>query len=323
MRVQNGRQRSEASGRIMAGDETRHHPRRDRLKQLRAFCHAARLQSISRAAEHIFASQPAVSQQVRTLEDELAVSLFERSGPRIALTPAGARLYQLASPLVEGLDRLPDTFNEQYHGIASEVLDVAAGQTSAAMVLPHYLYEFRHRHPDIRVNVRIADGRQRIRWLRAYEVDVVLAAVDLPPPDLEFLPIFSSETVFITPEDHPLAGRETVDLSEVAAFPMVTHNASHYAGELTDILMRQHGQVANAVLEVDGWNAIKEYVEAGVGVSAIPDICLTERDRVWSIPASRYFPSRRYGVLTRRDDLLSLAASWFIRVVDEIRPRAP
>ena len=190
----------------MAGDEKRHHPRRDRLKQLRAFCHAARLQSISRAAEHIFASQPAVSQQVRTLEEELAVSLFERSGPRIALTPAGARLYQLASPLVEGLDRLPDTFIEQHHGVASGALNVAAGQTTAAMVLPSYLKEFRHRHPGIRVNVRIAEGRQRVRWLRAYEVDVVLAAVDLPPPDLVFRPVFSSELVFITPEDHPSPG---------------------------------------------------------------------------------------------------------------------
>ena len=306
----------------MAGDEKRPHPRRDRLKQLRAFCHAARLQSISRAAEHIFASQPAVSQQVRTLEEELAVSLFERSGPRIALTPAGARLYELASPLVEGLDRLPDTFIEQHHGIASGVLNVAAGQTTAAMVLPHYLSEFRRRHPDIRVNVRSADGRERMRWLRAYEVDVVVGAVDLPPPDLEFRPVFSSELVFITPEDHPLAGRETVEIAEIAAFPAVMHNASHYASEVTDIIMRQHGQVANTVLEVDGWNAIKIYVEAGVGVSAIPDICLSERDRVWSIPASRYFPPRVYGVLTRRDELLPLAASWFIQVVDPSRSGA-
>jgi DNA-binding transcriptional LysR family regulator len=270
----------------------------------------------------MFASQPAVSQQVRTLEEELAVSLFERSGPRIALTPAGARLYQLASPLVEGVDRLPDTFIEQHHGVASGDLNVAAGQTTAAMVLPGYLREFRHRHPDVRINVRVADGRQRMRWLRAYEVDVVISAVDLPPPDLEFRPAFSSEIVFITPEDHPLAGRKTVDLSEMAAFPVVTHNASHYASEATDIILRQHGQAVNTVLEVDGWNVIKEYVEAGVGVSAIPDICLSERDRVWSIPASRYFPSRRYGVLTRRDDIRSLAADWFIQVIDQSRPEA-
>ena len=301
----------------MAGDEKRHHPRRDRLKQLRAFCHAARLRSISRAAEQIFASQPAVSQQIRTLEDELAVSLFERSGPRIALTPAGARLYQLASPLVEGVDRLPDTFIEQHHGIASGDLNVAADETTAALVLPDYVSEFRHRHPEIRVNVRVADGRQTVRLLRAYEVDVVLSAVDLPPPDIESRPAFSSEIRFITPEDHPLAGRETVDLAEIAAFPAVSLDASHYMTEVLTIILGSHGQVVNSVLEVDGWNMLKEYVEAGVGVSAVPDICLSERDRVWSIPASRYIPPLTFGVLTRRDELLPLAARWFIQVVDE------
>ena len=306
----------------MAGDEKRHQPRRDRLKQLRAFCHAARLQSISRAAERIFASQPSVSRQIRALEQELGVTLFQRSGSRIALTTVGARLYSLASPLVEGLDRLPDTFIEQYHGIASGVLNVAAGQTAAAMVLPNYLKEFRDRHPDVRVIVRTADGHQRLRWLRAYEVDLVFTAVDLPPADFEFRPVLSSEIVFITPGDHPLAGRETVELSEIAAFPAVTHHASRYVREAADIIGRRHGVVANAVLQVDGWDAIKEYVAAGVGVSAIPDFCLSERDRVWSIPASRYFPSRLYGVLTRRDDLLSLAASWFIRVIGESRPGA-
>ena len=306
----------------MAGGEHLHHPRRDRLKQLRAFCHAARLRSISRAAEHIFASQPAVSQQIRALEEELGVSLFKRSGPRIALTPAGARLYQSASPLVEGLDRLPDTFIEQYHGIASGVLNVAAGQTIAAVVLPDWLSEFRHRHPDIRVIVRSADSSRLMRSLRAYEVDVLLTVVDLPPPDLEFRPVFSSEVRFITSEDHPLAGRETVELAEIAAFPVVTHGASNYEREILENVMSQNGQVANTVLEVDGWNVIKEYVEAGVGVSVVPDICLSERDRVWSIPASRYFPSRTYGVLTRRDEMLSLAASWFIQMVDQNRPGA-
>ena len=307
----------------MAGEEKRYHPRRDRLKQLQAFCQTARFQSISRAAGRLSVSQSVVSQQVRTLEEDLAVALFERSGPRIALTPAGALLDRLASPLVEGLGRLPDTFIERYHGIPSRGLTVAAGQTTAAMLLPEYLEEFQRRHPEVPINVRITTGRQRIRWLRAYEVDVVVAAVDLPPPDLEFRPISSSAMVFITPEVHPLAGRETVDLAEISAYPAVTHPASHYVSELANVIMRRSGQVTNTILEVEGWNVIKSYVESGVGISAIPNICITERDRLWSIPASRYFPSRIYGVLTRRDNLLPLAAQWFIRLIDERRPGAP
>ncbi len=218
---------------------------------------------------------------------------------------------------MEGLDRLTDTFAERYHGVPSSDLNVAAGQTVATSVLPGYLGRFRKRHPGIRVNVKIADGHQRMTWLREYEVDIVFAAAHVPRPDLEFRPVFFSEIVLITPEEHPLAGRESVEIVEATAYPAVTRSLGNCVGQVSDLVMSQNGQIANPVLQVDGWEVVKHYVEAGVGVSLVPDICLTERDRVWRIPAARFFPSRVYGVLTRRDDLLSLAAEWFVRIVDE------
>ena len=301
----------------MAGDERPVHPRRDRLKQLRAFCYAARLQSISRAAEQIFSSQPAVSQQVRALEEELSVLLFERSGPRISLTPAGERLHRLATPLVEGLDRLPATFAERIRGVPSSALRLAAEQAVASSVLPGFLGRFRQRHPGVRVNVKVADGPRRMSWLRGYDVDVVFAAMEASPPEFEFRPVFSSEHVLITPMDHPLAGRKSVEMAEAAAYPSVTHSLGHRDGHAPDIVMSRNGEISNPILHVDGWDAIKHYVDAGVGIAVVPDVCLTERDRVWRIPAAKLFPPRVYGVLTRRDGHLSLAADWFIRILDE------
>ena len=84
--------------------------KQNRLKQLRAFCHAVRTLSISKAAERMHLSQPTVSLQIKALERELGTVLFERRGPRIALTPEGGALYELSSPLVEGIDNLPDAF---------------------------------------------------------------------------------------------------------------------------------------------------------------------------------------------------------------------
>ena len=306
--------RQEVEGGPESTAPSRRH-RGDRLKQLRAFCHAAALESITRAAERILSSQPIVSRQVRALERQLAVTLFERRGPRIVLTPAGRCLYRLAKPLVEGLDRLSDSFVERYHHVPSGDLALATGQTAATCVLPAYLGRFRDRHPGTRVNVRVAGGWQRLRWLRAYEVDIVFAAVDVPPADIEFRPIFSSEIVFITPEDHPLAGRESVDLAEVARYPAVTFLPESHVGQAGETIMRQHGQSPDCAVEVDEWSLVKRCVEAGVGVSAVPEVCLTERDRVWRIPAAGWFPPRTYGTLTRRDDSLPLAARWFMRTM--------
>ena len=286
------------------------------MKQLRAFCHVARIGSITRAAKHLFSSQPAVSQHLQTLEDEFGVTLFERRGPRISLTAAGRRLYETTMPTVAALDRLPDTFAAQHRGEVSGELELAAGAATAAYVVPRYLKRFQERYPGGWVNVRTGTGSERLDWLRAYEVDVVFAAVDAPPPDLSFQFTFSSRHVLITPEDHPLAGRESVEIAEVAEFPAVAPAAGGYIRDAADMVLRQLGVTIDVVLEVGGWNVIKRYVEAGVGIAVVPDLCLNDRDRVWRIPFDRYFEDRRYGVLTRRELVPSPTAQRFIELLD-------
>ena len=289
------------------------HRRHDRLKQLRAFCHTAQLRSISRAAERIRSSQPAVSRQIGALEKELGTALFERTGPNIDLTPAGKALHRLARPLVEGMDRLPDTFAERYGGVAPGALAIGAGQTTATFALPEYLRRFRERHPGTPVHVRTGRGRERLAWLRDYELDLVMVAVDVPPPDLAFHELFTSEHVYITPEDHPLAGRESVEFEEAAGFPVVAHPSGTYMRQLLEMYARLHGTTARVVAEADGWDDIKACVAAGLGVAVVPALCLVDRDRVWRIPFGRYVPPRRYGLATRRDGLLSLSARWFMQ----------
>ena len=263
-------------------------------------------------------SQPAVSRQVRTLEEELSVVLFDRKGPKISLTPAGHRLLRLAAPFVEGMDRLPDTFSEIYRGAVSGELEIAAGQTTAAFLLPRYLTRFRERHPEVRVNLRVGSGYQRMSWLRSYDVDIALVALDVPPADVESVSLFVSRSVLITPENHPLAGKLAFDLHEAARFPAVAHSTGHFVRQFGELHLRQYGFAPNVVVEVDGWAMIKLYVEAGLGISIVPEICLAEGDRVWRIPFDRFAPPRPYALVRRRDDLLPLAARYFVDVVEEV-----
>jgi len=100
-----------------------------RLKPLRAFCQVARLGSVSRAAEALYLSQPAVTLQLQALERELGVRLLERSGRRLLPTREGEALYALARPLVEGIDGLGAAFHEQVRGLDAGELDVAAGSS--------------------------------------------------------------------------------------------------------------------------------------------------------------------------------------------------
>ena len=299
----------------MIDDQSHLHQKRDRLKQLRAFCHAARFESISQAAKGIMSSQPAVSLQVRGLEEELGVRLFERRGPRIVLTWAGRSLYRYAMPLVVRMDRLPDIFAEEHFGVSLDLLRIGTGQTVASCLLPGYLRRFREQYPETPIEIRIGTGADRLKWLRAYELDLAVTTLDQNSPDTEFRPFAQSEVVLITPEDHPLAGRNEVTAEEISTYPIVCHTSRNYVGQAGKTVMRMHGIVPEATIEVDGWEAITSCVAAGAGISFVPDLCLTGHEPVWKISFKNAVPPWRYGVVTRRDGPIGLAAARFLRIL--------
>ena len=127
----------------MADKPARFYYKGDRLKPLKAFCQAARLGSVSRAAEALFLSQPAVTLQLQALERDLGVALFERIGRRLSLTREGTVLYELARPLIEGLDGLDGEFRSRLKGLQGGELHVAAGSSTILYLLPPLVQAYR------------------------------------------------------------------------------------------------------------------------------------------------------------------------------------
>ena len=308
---------------VGAGDDKPLHPRGNRLKQLRAFCQTARFGSISRAAKELTSSQPSVSLQLSALEEELGLSLFEHRKPHMTLSRAGEHLYRFAMPLVQGMDRLPDTFSERYRGVMQDVLRIGAGQVSAMYLLPGYLERFRQRYPEVRVDVKSGSGPDRLRWLRTCELDLVVVAMDISPPDLEFHSVLTSVPMLITPLNHPLAGRDEPTIEEVAAYPFVGPTPMHSIRQTVEAILRLRRITLDIVVEVDGWVVIKRYVAAGAGISIVPDLCLTEHDRLWKTPIAGILPPRTYGAVTRRDGLLGMAERRLLSLMVAQESRSP
>ena len=292
------------------------YPDSDRLKQLRSFCQVVRWRSFTRAAEHLGLSQSSVSQQVHSLEAEFAVTLFGRDGRHVAPTSAGENLYQLAASLVAGADHLFDTFAEEYAGILRPELQVAAGEAASTFILPSYIKQFRDEHPETRLIVRNGNGRKGIGWLLDYEVELMIGAMDTTPDAIDFHPLFSCDHVLIVPLDHPLSGRESVEVGEAAAYPAILPTGSTLTRQFGDFIHGALGVRPEVVVEVDGWETLKRYVEAGIGIAVVPELCVTGRERVWSIPMKRYYPTRTYKVFMRTGGRLSLAARTFIGLMD-------
>ena len=203
--------------------------------------------------------------QVRELEHELEAVLFERSGPRISLSPAGEQLFAIAGPLVEAMDGLPDVVTGQLGDFISDELRLAAGPGAVAFVLPPYLRRFRDENPTVRLRVSTRRVGEALKLLGANEVDLAVGAERFGTEDCIYYPAFSYELVLITSLDHPLAGRESVDVREAGRYPAVVPHAGTYARRFGEGLAREHGVELDIAVEASGWGVLKAYVEIGLG----------------------------------------------------------
>src|SRR6478609_2701089 len=185
----------------MAEAKPRFYYKGDRLKPLRAFCQVARLGSVSRAAEALFLSQPAVTLQLQALEREVGERLFERIGRRMTLSPAGSTLYELARPLVEGLDGLEGEFRGRLKGLEGGELHVAAGSSTILYLLPPLVQAFRASHPQVQLVLHNVTGKDGLGLLRSDAVDLAVGSMLDVPSDLSYAPVYSFDPMLIMAKD--------------------------------------------------------------------------------------------------------------------------
>ena len=272
---------------------------------------------MSQAAASLGLSQPTVSLQVRELESELDAILFDRSGAGIALTRAGECLYDIAEPLVQGMEELsvrkldrsddPDSYFR---------LRIAASAGGGTVTLPAYVKQLREQYPATRLEVKTCPQKEGIRMLLSGEVECAFGAYgSYPEEECEYHEIVSYDIVLITAVDHPLAKRGAVSAREIAPWPAIAPTMGTRSRQFGETAARQFGVETNVVIEVGGWQAIKRYVQCGLGISVIPSIFILPTDRLWVFPLKEYFPTRSYGVYMRRDKALTPPARGLLQLM--------
>lgn len=289
----------------------------DRLKPLRAFCQTVRLGSVSRASEALYVSQPAITLQLQALERELGVPLFERSGRRLAPTPEGQLLYELAQPLVESLDGLGASFREKVRGLDAGELNIAANSSTILYLLPRIVELFRSQHPEVRLTLHNAASADGTDLLRSDAVDLAVGSMLDVPADLSYAPVYRFEPLLIAPPDHPLIKQRDLKLADLSPHALILPPKRQLTYRLVDLVFQQNRVPYTVALEVGGWEVIKQYVAMGMGISIISSICMTDadHDRLASRSLSAWFPSRSYGVVVRKGKYLSPQARAFIELI--------
>jgi len=288
----------------------------NQLRQLRAFCEAAQTGSFSKAAERLKLSQPSVSLQIQSLEKDLDALLFERSGPKIRLTPAGDLLLDLARPLVDGITRLSDTFSARLGQVHAGPLDIASGESTLLYILPEIIHAFSNEFPQIDLKLHNVTGQDGMALLRADEVDFAVGSMIDVPDDMVYHPIYDYKPALIMQKGHPLEEKTDITLEDISPYGLILPPRHLSTWNVIDLVFQQHGLPYNVVMEVGGWEVIKRYVESGTGISIVTSICLRGFENLTVRPMDQYFPTRSYGVVVRRGKFLSPQAKRFLELMD-------
>ncbi len=314
------RRRSKAKARAKrtgGAETTRFYYKGNRLKQLRAFCYAVKFGSLARAAESLFLSSSSVSLQLSALETEFGTRLLERTRPRLALTHEGQLLYDLARPLVEGMENLDRQFRLQQRGMETLEVHIAAGASTIQYLLPPLVRGYREHHPDVRLQLANVTGKDGLALLRSDQVDFAIGSMLDVPHDLSYEPVQWFDPFLILPRDHALAAKTEIALEDLSPYGLILPPQRLTTYRLVDLVFQQRKVPYHVAIEVGGWEVIKQYVAMGLGISIVTGICISDADheKLAVRNMRRYFPQRSYGVVMRKGKYLSAQARAFIELV--------
>ena len=288
------------------------------VRELRSFSVAARLRSISRAAEQLEIGQPTVSTHIKKLEQELGTPLFDRIRRPIRLTLAGEKLFELAGPLVEGIEGLAvSTQQAQAEGPVT-----VATTANLTQFLLRAVEAFRDENPRVRLRLRSRLRSEVIEMVSQGEVDFGIVPGADPDPSLEFEGLFPYERLLITPLNHPLldeAPLTSFDL--IAAYPLIMMGPGTYTRSAVEAEFRRKGLDFDIMMEADSLDLIKRYVGHGYGVAIIPRVVADPGDEgsLGVVPLGHILPVDRTGLITLRGRTLSAPA---VALIEEVRTTA-
>jgi DNA-binding transcriptional LysR family regulator len=291
------------------------------LAELQVFVTVATERSFSRAAARLHRTQPAVSQAVRRLEDELGERLFDRSAKDGKLTEAGRVLLDYAQRLMRLAEEADVAVRELRDLRRGRVL-VGANEAAVHALLP-VVQRFRERHPGVQVDVRRIPSRQIGVEVLQRSLDFGVLSFAPPEAGLASVVIGDDELVMLVAPGHPLAARKEVTIAEFGRQTVIAHNEASPARERVLRLFEQRHAPLNIQIALPSLDGIKRAVEMGLGVALLPRRCaLAEisRGTLVAVRVAQVRLPRHMRLVYRQGGQLSHAAAAFLEAARSVGP---
>lgn len=262
-------------------------------RRLQVFYTVARLLSFTRAAEALHMTQPAVTFQVRQLEDHFDTRLFDRAHNRITLTEAGKCIYEYAESIFELYGEMENAVRE-LTGDISGILSMGASTTIAEYMLPSLLGDFKAQFPDVTIRLKVANTDGIVSMVENNVIDLGVVEAPVTNKNLVVEQCSTDSLVLIVPKGHELARYESVPITRLADFPYIHREE----GSGTREVLMEHLSAAgvapndlNVVMELGSLEAIKGAVEAGMGISVLSNATILKEVKLGTLVPVKLEPA--------------------------------
>jgi DNA-binding transcriptional LysR family regulator len=288
--------------------------------QLETIIEVARLSSFSRAAEKRFRTQPAISSQIRSLEEEVGARLLDRSGGKVSLTASGKLFVKFAEDTLDARKAALTAIAETERVPRGEIV-VGANEGTCLHILPEVFAHFKKQYPDVSVSIRRADYAKVLESVIDNSVDFGFVSLPVTDARLTAVPIHRDDLVLIVPPRHPLAKLKSASAKDIAQYPLVMPKVGHTRDALDD-LFHQHKLKPRIAMELDSSELLKRFVAADVGVGFIARSNVQEDVQakvLATVPLGDAQIRRDLALVFRKDKALSRAALAFIDIAVKIK----
>jgi DNA-binding transcriptional LysR family regulator len=254
-------------------------------RRLHVFYTVARLLSFTKAAETLHMTQPAVTFQVRQLEEHFNTRLFDRTHNRISLTEAGQKVYEYAERIFQLYNELENSVRE-LTGDISGVLILGASTTIAEYMLPALLGDFKAKYPDVNLRLKVSNTDGIVSMVEHNVIDLGVVEAPVTNKNLAVDVCRTDRLVAIVPPTHDLAALDTVPLSSIVEYPYICREEGSGTREVVLEYLREAGfdpSQLNIIMELGSLEALKGAVESGIGISIVSRATLVKEIKLGTL----------------------------------------
>ncbi|AGL03467.1 selenium metabolism-associated LysR family transcriptional regulator [Desulfoscipio gibsoniae] len=245
------------------------------IERFKVFSKVAQFKSFTRAADELFMTQPAISKNIKLIEDFYGVVLFRRIGKHIELTEAGNKLLQFANEILKLADEAKEALNEDKLQ-SEEKIVISSGSTVGVYILPEVLKSFLKKYPKVQFTIEISNAQKILDEFVDGSIDVGIIGALVHKTSLKYLPFISEELKLIVAKHHPWCQKSEISASDLKSQPFFLREKGSGLRYVVEERLRKAGIELDNVTEMPNNEAIVKLVEAGLGVSIVSEYAIAE-----------------------------------------------